>query len=468
MFQSFKKTVERGFRNIVSDLTTITPLEKQIIAKRIEEEPLDSTEDERKVYTELPLNYLKKNDNQDSANSTYTYRNNHDYRYREFNYLSDELNQHYDCRGTKTIVLCIFVFNDSCSFDGEPYPFLQFLAQKGETTLQNTFPSFVFECPENLDDEQLQIHFTNNCLHQVLDFFVMEGGKLHDYTTENISKTYRGLIENDDFVYVAYDMTNFMKLPMRPSKRSEWCILHELMDPSLTDSGVIDFFEKYPYMSVINSDTVVRYPICLYLYDVVEREHMIRDKSMALLEPRSYHPRFGNFYYLVEDCPSDKACRKCAVFMENNIELNTGVMNRRRSERLYSEPDGNSSYVLVENSMDDMDEYIEDDPVADSYLEELEQEVDGEESPKESQEEPLEESVKESQEEPLEESVKESQEELPKESVKESQEELPKESVKESQEEQPEQSYPFTSIIAFNENNTNIWCVKTQSLFTEL
>jgi hypothetical protein len=43
------------------------------------------------------------------------------------------------------------------------------------------------------------------------------------------------------------------------------------------------------------------------------------------------------------------------------------------------------------------------------------------------------------------------------------------ESLKESPKESPpEGSYPFTSIIAFNENNVNIWCVKTQSLFTEL
>jgi hypothetical protein len=300
----------------------------------------------------------------------------------------------------------------------------------------------------------------------------MEDGKLHDYTTDNMTMCYRGFIENDDFVYAVYDMTNFMKLPIRPTKRAEWCILHELMDLGLTNNSVVDFFEKYPYMSVVNSDTIVRYPICLYLYDIVKREHMIRDKSMALLEPRSYHPLFGNFFYFVQDCPPDnKPYRKCAVFMENIIELNIVRMNRQRSARLYSEQHEDSDDIVIENSMDDKDDYIEDDPVADSYLEELENvdHEDVDEDMSESPEEPNEEQNEESNEEPNEESPEEPNEEPNEESNEESNKESNEESNKESLNEGSlTDSYPFTSIIAFNDNNVNIWCVKTQSLFTEL
>jgi hypothetical protein len=252
----------KQFQRIISDLTSITPLEKQQTIQPVIQE--NTTEEEDEIYHELPLNYTTRDDNDTPGmDATYEYKFSPNYKFREFYYLQDELNKQYDCQGTKTVHLCIFAFNDSCFFDGEPYPFLQFLAKK---TPKYTFPSFVFECPSNLDEEQLQIHFRNNCLQHVLNFFVIEGSNLHTYATDNMTRSYRGFIENDNDVYAVYDMTNFMKLPMRSvAKSAEWCILSELRDANLSDERVVNFFDKYKYMSTIQSNNTIAQPIVLYL-----------------------------------------------------------------------------------------------------------------------------------------------------------------------------------------------------------
>ena len=419
----------KQFQRIISDLTSITPLEKQRTEQLavIEE---NTTEEERELYHELPLNYTMRDDNDTpDMDTTYEYKFSPNYKFREFYYLQDELNKHYDCQGTKTVHLCIFAFNDSCFFDGEPYPFLQFLAKK---TPKYTFPSFLFECPSNLDEEQLQIHFRNNCLQHVLDFFVVEGSNLHTYATDNMTRSYRGFIENDNEVYAVYDMTNFMKLPMRSvAKSAEWCILSELRDANLSDERVVDFFDKYKYMSTIQSNNTIAQPNVLYLYDIAKREPFVYSKKQSILEPRSSHPLYGNFYYFVDTCPlPNRACRKCAVFMENMVDLNNGMNTSIGGKSVVdyvSEPE--EDHIETNDVDDTIFEYSEDDESIDEIVDQSFSEIDDDSATEEPAEEPAEE--------PIPENIN-------------------------------EYAMPFTSIIAFNENNTKIWCIKTESLFTEL
>lgn len=426
------------FQRIISDLTTITPLEKQPVQTTPNTED-DEEEDE--LYHELPLNYTRRDDNDTpEMDATYEYKFSANYKFREFYYLQDELNKHYDCQGTKTVHLCIFAFNDSCFFDGEPYPFLQFLAKK---TPKYSFPSFLFECPSNLDEEQLQIHFRNNCLREVLNFFVIEGSNLHTYATDNMNRSYRGFIENDNDIYAVYDMTNFMKLPMRSvAKSTEWCLLSELRDANLSDERVVEFFDKYKYMSTIQSNNTIAQPVIMYLYDIAKREHFVNSKKQSILEPRSSHPLYGNFYYFVDSCLlPNRSCRKCAVFLENMVEANMSGGGGKTEVDHVSQPEEEDD-VDANHAEDTMFEYSEDDESLDEIVDESFSEIEVGESL-------VEEPVEEPSEEPAEELSSETAEEAIPENTN-------------------EYSMPFTSIIAFNENNAKIWCVKTESLFTEL
>jgi len=429
------KSIKQGIQRIVSELTTITPLEKPSFP--IHPNPPETQMDEdtpheivHEIYHELPLNYAKRDDNDSpDIDNVYSYEYSRNYKFREFYYLHDELSKQYDCRGTKTVMLCIFAFNDSCFYLGEPYPFLQFLAQNKDN--KYTFPSFVFDCPSNLDDEQLQTHFANNCLKHVLDFFVIEGGNLHTYATENMTRSYRGFIENGNTIYAVYDMSNFMKMPMRSSNPSEWCVLNELTDANLTHEYVVEFFDKYKYMSTIQSVMSIPRPIVLYLYDITKREAMSKNIPKSLLEPRSSHPLYGNFYYFV-DKRHPGTYRKCAVFVENMVDTTT--MNEANNLTNLS----NTLEITESNdtakNVDNIDEDLNGIDVAhDSYLEELIENTEFDDmEDSENSEEPTEEPA----EEPAEHSAI--------------------------------YDLPFTSIIAFNEKNAKIWCIKTESIFTEL
>jgi len=483
----------KQFQRILDDLTTITPLEKQNVQTASSDADADTNNESDEVHPELPLNYAKPEyaNQYHVMDTTYEYKSANS-KSREFYYLQDELNKQFDCQGTRTIHLCIFAFNDSCSFDGEPYPFLQFLAKKATTY---GFPSFVFECPPNLDEEQLQIHFKNNCLKEVLDFFVIEGSNLHTHVTDNMSRSYRGFIDNDNDIYAVYDMTNFMKLPMRSVAKSvEWCLLSELNDTNLSDVRVVDFFDKYRYMSTIQSNTTIAQPTVMYLYDIAKRELVVNSKKQSILEPRSSHPLFGNFYYFVDYCLlSNRECRKYAVFIENMVEMKmefsggTGGSGdgQKHDVEYISEPEEETLEKPEEE--DTMFEYSDDESldeiVNDPFSEEPSEEPISEpitepisEPISEPSEEPIPEPIKEPTSEPLPELIPEPIKEPTSEPISEPIPEPITEPISEPTPEpsQPspdyinEYSMPFTSIIKFKENNQTIWCVKTESLFTEL
>lgn len=343
MYKSFQRVISDFIPNNNSETT-------------IPEETNEFTETdeiyENVFYNELPLDYFKRDDNDSpDSDNIYSYKFNEKYFYREFSYLQDKLNKYYNYPQSKKIHLCIYAFNDGCFYNREPYPFLQFLAQRDDE--RYIFPSFLFEQPPNMDDEDLQIHFSNNCLNKVLDFFVIEGSNLYKYATENMNRSYRGFVHHNNEIYVVYDMTNFIKLKIRKTKHSEWCVLQELMDKSLTSPNIVDFFQTHKYMTSINSIDSIPLPVAMYLYDIEKKQPI--SQNIGLLESRSFHPSFGKFYYFIEKRPSSK-CIKCAVFIEN-----MKVIDLQKEVRMYisdSENDTNSDTTshMDNNSL----EYSED------------------------------------------------------------------------------------------------------------
>jgi hypothetical protein len=326
-------------------------------------DPDENDFNENNFYNELPIDYFKRDDNDSpDLDNIYYYKFNNKYRYREFSYLHDELNKRYDIRKSKNVHLCIYAFNDICFYNREPYPFLQFLAQRQNEKF--LFPSFLFECPPDIEDEDLQIHFTNNCLNKVIDFFVIEGSNLYKYATENMNRSYRGFIHDNNEIYVVYDMTNFINLNMRKTKHAEWCVLQELMDKNQTNPGVVDFFHKYKYMNTIHSMNTIPQPVALYLYDIEKREPITQ--MVDLLEPRSFHPSFGKFYYFVEKRPATK-CIKCAVFIENMVIID----NENASKISYiSDSDSDSESDTDTDSLEYSEETNTDkssEPIAQQY-----------------------------------------------------------------------------------------------------
>jgi hypothetical protein len=301
----------KSFKRIISDFTNA--LDTQPKPQELAEEPIEEETTENEFYNELPIDYFKRDDNDSpDSDNIYSYKFNNKYRYREFSYLQDDLNKIYDYEEPKNIRICIYAFNDTCFYNREPYPFLQFLAQRQNDKF--TFPSFLFEHPPNMDEEDLQIHFTNNCLNKVLDFFVIEGSNLYKYATENMNRSYRGFIHHDGDIYAVYDMTNFINMKIRKSKHAEWCVLHELNDENQTTHNIVQLFQTYKYMSTIHSMNKITQPHAMYLYNIEKREPITQITD--LLEPRSCHPKFGKFYYFIENRPIQN-CVKCAVFMEN-------------------------------------------------------------------------------------------------------------------------------------------------------
>lgn len=345
----------KSFQRIISDFTTIVPLDAPPKPEETPDEPVETSEND--FYNELPIDYYFKRDDNDSPDSDniYSYKFNNKYHYREFIYLQDELNKRYDYQEPKKIHLCIYAFNDSCFYNREPYPFLQFLAERQNEKF--TFPSFLFENPPNMDEEDLQIHFTNNCLNRVLDFFVIEGSNLYKYATENMNRSYRGYIHHNNEIYVVYDMTNFIKLRMRKTKHAEWCVLTELTNENQTNSQIVDLFQKYKYMNTIDSVNTIHQPIAMYLYDIEKREPIT--KITDLLEPRSSHPNFGKFYYFVKTRPNHEFV-KCAIFMENMVvigpekaipESDSDTDSLEYSEESDSSDTSNKHYTLPFTSM---------------------------------------------------------------------------------------------------------------------
>jgi hypothetical protein len=83
----------KTFQRIISDFTTIAPLDAPPNPEETPDEPVETSEND--FYNELPIDYYLKRDDNDSPDSDniYSYKFNNKYHYREFVYLQDELNR---------------------------------------------------------------------------------------------------------------------------------------------------------------------------------------------------------------------------------------------------------------------------------------------------------------------------------------------------------------------------------------
>ena len=435
----YTKTMYKSMKNTLSNIFTITPLEKQATIEDVTDsaslspipQPVEDPFDNDVFDTELPLDFPDRTDSP-ATEHTYYYKNKDTGYYQEYYYLHDyPLHKEYTYSGEKTVNLCIFAINTSCHFQGEPRPFLQFVLQ------EQTFPSMVFRSAENVDGEQLQIQFQNESLNAVLDFFVIEGSFDSDIE-DSMSNCYRGFIERGDGSLVAvYDMTNFMNLAFRPTKTPIWSVLSEIQ---LTESPVKQFFEKYKYMTQLQTSNYMKVaePFLLYLYNIETGEYIQKSNQLSLIEPRSYYAPYGKFYYFVEQPPASGNPCKCAVFIENEyvddsvhqvgvdkLPDDSSDVETLDDELMVSESDSSS-----DNSLDESDDFANpDEPMVHS--------------------EPSENYVSE----PSEESVEEPSEEQP-----ESDTILQVYSNK----------FPFSSVILFEKDGVRMCCVKTESLFVEM
>ena len=391
--------------------------------------------------------------------SVYIYHTNNDYNYREFFYLHENrLDKEYACYGTKNIHICTFVMNHGCSYQEDPLPFLQFLLIPSENKW--VFPHFKFQCSQQLDFENALNYFINVCTNCMLNSFVIEG---HLQEMENIVNLYRGYIEcGENDVVVVFDMTSFMEFKLR--QQAIWFLVSEVANQNLVSSFVSDFFGKHGYMTRIETqhNVVVELPRMLYLYHVERREHV--KHPLTMLEPRSFHPSYGHFYYFVKEHPvgSPQQYVRCAVFMENVTVIDEVF------EYMTNHSDSPSSLAkdlgVLTPEIDDVEEGSRVISNNDEILSDLDEQDEGSRVPSEDDEILSELGDIPSEDEEI---LSESDD-----SINEFLDE-----VKPAIVTKPSVSshimdvsslLPFSSIVIFSEGDTKLWCVKTESLFVAI
>jgi hypothetical protein len=199
-------------------------------------------------------------------------------------------------------------------------------------------------------------------------------------------------------------------------------ILDDFTNPVLPISPkVLQFFGENKYMREIRDplNSLVETPKSMYLYDQVNYRFMMKSEKSEWLEPRSFHPIYGNFYYfkslnnisLSENPQVIESYRKCAVFLNNYadflentpIELSGINIKEPIEKRENSTVGGNNSDKLIDLELSDDEEESESHDYAGEY---------------------------------------DKQEIL--------------------------NNLPFVSLIMFSEKGEHVYCVKTESIFAEL
>jgi hypothetical protein len=309
------KKVMNIFRKKVSDILDFPDIgepnnsedEENVILPREEES------DDYEAYDENPIVFT-----------------NHDSDYLQVFYY---LNEHHICENfmfydntDAKIHLIMYAVNGQCCHRGTQLPFLQFLVSP-----DHTFLSFDFHGANRDIDTDENTYFKNECLQSAIANIVLEG-HLDKTVAENIGKSYCGFLEIDDHnLAVIFNMTDFMTYYLRNGM--QWVALHELR--SHGDHFANHIFTKYKYMGEIvdrNNHPVI-VPEKVYLYNIESRKYMVGIHDW--IEPRSRHPKYGNFYYFTTTPPRDIRGVRAILFPMNVIVDQT---------------DENGPYELIENS----------------------------------------------------------------------------------------------------------------------
>jgi len=414
----------------------------------------------------------------------------------DFHYLQGEnLSQSYDFCLNKTpvvkIYICMVGLDFQCNYSGEHLPFLRFLMEYGQTTID--FPKCEIMCnsahdsqPDEAKIAEMDVYFHNECKKRLLDFFVIEGQmeKMGDIV-ELLNKSYRGYKEMGEGQLVAvFDITGFSNIPLRKSANPVWIVLDDLDNQVLPFSPkVLQFFKENEYMKQIRDplNNLVETPKSLYLYDQTNNRFMMKSEKSEWLDARTLHPIYGNFYYFKpmntsirtglnssgSDTSNDlkqssqgdavlnphmyksltigktetpqvlNAYRKCVVFLKNYADFlendeSISLIGEHIPESAKS-VGGNSDISLGAVGVDDL---------------ELSDGSDAEEEPQDNH---------------LGEYARENRS-----SKNEDSSHIFRSFTKENDKSEIQNNLPFVSLIMFSEKGEYMYCVKTESIFAEL
>jgi len=380
----------------------------------------------------------------------------------DFHYLQGEnLSQSYDfCLNKSTAVkihICMVGLDFHCNYSGEHLPFLRFLMEYGQTTID--FPKCEIMCnsahdsqPDEAKNAEMDVYFHNECKKRLLDFFVIEGQlkKMGD-VGELLKKSYRGYKEiGEGEIVTVFDITSFLNIPLRKSANPVWMVLDDLENQVLPFSPkIVQFFKENEYMKQIRDplNNLVETPKSLYLYDQTNNMFMMKSEKSEWLDARTLHPIYGNFYYfkpmtmsLSETPQVLNAYRKCIVFLKNYADfLENDESISLIGEHIPEPPEyfagggNNSDISLGEVDADDL-ELSDDSDVEDQ-----------------SQDNHLGEYVRENRS-----------------SKNEDSSHIFRSFTKENDKSEIQNNLPFVSLIMFSEKGQHTYCVKTESIFTEL
>jgi hypothetical protein len=277
---------------------------------------------------------------------------------------------------------------------------------------------------------QMDTYFHNECMKRMLDFFVIEGQFTQEADfTKRLNNSYRGYTEIGEGELVAvFDITGFLNMPLRKRQNPAWIVLDDILNPVLPLSPkVLQFFKDNEYMKEIRGplNNVIETPKSLYLYDTVAQRFMEKSVKSEWIEPRSFHNTYGNFYYFksLKLSPSEnpqvnEAYRKCVVFLKNYADF------------------------LEDNGSNDLNgEHIAESPLSEENI---------------SNEEPRKESVGGNNDisQPTDDLILSDDE--------------PEPVVEPSENGDIQNNLPFVSLIMFMDNGEPMYCVKTESIFTEI
>uniref|UniRef100_A0A6C0HHY7 Uncharacterized protein n=1 Tax=viral metagenome TaxID=1070528 RepID=A0A6C0HHY7_9ZZZZ len=261
----------------------------------------------------------------------------------DFHYLHGEnLAQSYDfCLNKGPMIkihICMVAMDFQCNYSGEHLPFLRFLMEYGSSSID--FPKCEIICNAEgdayTDDakmSEMDTYFHNECKKRLLDFFAIEEQsiKIGDIG-KLLNKSYRGYKEiGGGGIVVVFDITDFLNIPLRPSANPAWVVLDDFIEPVLPFSPkVLQFFREAEYMKQIRDplNNLVEPPKSLYLYDTTNSRFMMKSEKSEWLEPRSFHPTYGDFYFFKqltighnENAQVLNTYRKCVVFLKNYADF---------------------------------------------------------------------------------------------------------------------------------------------------
>ena len=263
-------------------------------------------QDQDQEYMQLNENGLDENGLVDEfkpfANKDHYNFNNKKYFFLNDNLLSQKYGDFMNSTKKYNIQICIFNINNN-----NTEPFLQYLFLNTKDTI--VFPSIEFQCPiqnlgrpDNYEDSQEHIFFTNECSKELLNIL-----PIHDiFNSSVLRQIYKGFIEDGDNLYVLFDSTTIHT--QIDSTKYSWAIIDEIVYSQkiinkVFDSKIPELFIKSPFIMYILDETVQRLkqPNLLYLCNKPESvyknvENIQNIDSIKIIDETIDHELFGSYY----------------------------------------------------------------------------------------------------------------------------------------------------------------------------